>query len=275
MIRSPDPCCSAASSKPRTPVESMNVRPRRSSSTSPSRLRQRLLEPCGGCRGPARRGASGGTRRCSSRAAVRSKSRSATREPIVWCALVSDARDRQQHLPCCPAGFELPLEPRLPAHRRDRPGRARGARRRAGQAVDQEGVQALRARARRADDGPHDARGLRHARQGRRAGGQGDPARSRRPVRAELRGGLRLSQPRPDRGRARARDRRQGGVGRDRVPVRPVAARDQARRGRGGRRARRRRDRHGDRPRRLPLRPLREGLRRDRARQGGVRRTRT
>ena len=40
-------------------------------------------------------------------------------------------------------------------------------------------------------------------------------------------------------------------------------------------RARRRRGRHGDRPRRLPLRPLREGLRRDRQDQGGLRRRRT
>ena len=45
-------------------------------------------------------------------------------------------------------------------------------------------------------------------------------------------------------------------------------ARRRARRGR----ARGRRDRHGDRPRRLPLRPLREGRRRDRPGQGGVRR---
>jgi hypothetical protein len=39
-----------------------------------------------------------------------------------------------------------------------------------------------------------------------------------------------------------------------------------------GRRARRRRDRHGDRPQRVPLGPLREGLRRDRPHQGGLRR---
>ena len=75
-----------------------------------------------------------------------------------------------------------------------------------------------------------------------------------------------------DRGGAAARLERQGRLGRDRVPVRPVAARRQARRRARGGRARRRRDRHGDRPRRLPLRPLREGLRRDRQGEGGLRR---
>ena len=48
---------------------------------------------------------------------------------------------------------------------------------------------------------------------------------------------------------ATGRLRRQGRLGRDRVSVRPVAARRQARRRPRGRRARRRRDRHGDRPR--------------------------
>ena len=65
---------------------------------------------------------------------------------------------------------------------------------------------------------------------------------------------------------------RQGRLRGDRVPVGPVAARRQARRRPGRRRARRRRDRHGDRPRRVPLRPLREGVRRDRAGEGSVRR---
>ena len=64
----------------------------------------------------------------------------------------------------------------------------------------------------------------------------------------------------------------QGCVGGDRVPVRPGATRGEA-----GRRARRRRmgcrrDRHGHRPRRVSLRALREGLRRDRAGEGRVRR---
>src|SRR5918997_1383331 len=50
-----------------------------------------------------------------------------------------------------------------------------------------------------------------------------------------------------------------------------VAARVEARGGPGGRGAGRRRGRHGDRPRRLPRGAVREGLRRDRPREGGVR----
>ena len=96
-----------------------------------------------------------------------------------------------------------------------------------------------------------------------------DPSDPAHPVR---RRGLRLPEPRPDRGRAAARHGRQGRVRRDRVPVRPVAARRQAPRRRGRRRDGRRRGRHGHRPRRVPLRPLREGLRRDRPREGGLRR---
>ena len=174
--------------------------------------------------------------------------------------------------PALPTGFELPLESAAAADRVDRPGRARGARRHAREAKHQEGGEGLRARARGADDRPDDARGLRHAGQGRGARLEG---RAPRPVgreRAVGRRALRLPEPRPDRGRAPARQRRQGRLGRDRVPVGPVAARDEARRGALGGRARRRRGRHGDRPRRLPRRPLREGLRRDRAREGGLRR---
>ena len=78
--------------------------------------------------------------------------------------------------PALPAGFELPLEPRLP-----RIGsidqvaveeRAADAR----QALDQARDEGVRARARRPDDGPDDARGRRHARQGRGARLEGDPA---------------------------------------------------------------------------------------------------
>ena len=83
---------------------------------------------------------------------------------------------------------------------------------------------------------------------------EGGPARPVRPERALGRRGLRLPEPRPDGGRARARHRRQGRVRRDRVPVRPVAARAEGRRGALGRRARRGRGRHGDRPRRVPRR---------------------
>ena len=80
--------------------------------------------------------------------------------------------------PALPRGFELPLEPRLP-----RIGsvdavaleeRARLAR----EALDQEGREGLRARARDPLHGPDDARGRRHAGQGRRALLEGDPARS-------------------------------------------------------------------------------------------------
>ena len=69
-----------------------------------------------------------------------------------------------------------------------------------------------------------------------------------------------------------ARERREGRLGRDRVPVRPGAARRQARgrpRGGGGRSGR---DRHGDRSRRVPLRPRRSRVRGGRRGQGGVRR---
>ena len=96
-----------------------------------------------------------------------------------------------------------------------------------------------------------------------------DPDRPERPV---GRRGLRLPEPRAGRRRAARRERRQGRLGRDRVPVGPEPARRQGARGRGGGRARRRRDRHGDRPRRVPLRPLRARLRRDRAGEGGLRR---
>ena len=157
-------------------------------------------------------------------------------------------------------------------NRLDRPGRARGARRHTGQALDQARGEDVRARARGSDDRPDDAGGLRHAGQGRRPGLEGDPARPVRPERALGGGRLRLPEPRAGRGRARSRQRRQGRVGRDRVPVRPVAARDEARGGALGGRARRGRGGHGDRPRLVPGRPLREGLRRDRAREGGLRR---
>ena len=84
--------------------------------------------------------------------------------------------------------------------------------------------------------------------------------------------GLRLPEPR-SRGEGAAR--RHGGQGRlglDVLPVRAGAARREARRRARRGRARRGRDRHGDRPRRVPLRSLREGLRRDRQGEGGLRR---
>ena len=174
--------------------------------------------------------------------------------------------------PASAARLRAPDGAEAAANRLRRRGRARGARGDAREALDQEGVEAAGVRARRPDDGPDDARGRRHARQGRRALLEGDAPRPGRPVDPVGRGGLRLPEPRPDGGRAPARLDGQGRLGRDRVPVRPVAARGQARRRARGGRARRRRDRHGDRPRRLPLRPLREGLRRDRQGEGGLRR---
>ena len=181
------------------------------------------------------------------------------------------------HLPHGPgsrtaARLRAPARAEAAAHRLRRRGRARGARRDARQALDQEGLEAAGLRPRRPDDGPDDARGRRHARQGRRALLEGDAARPGRPVDPVRRRRLRLPEPRRDREGAARRLRRQGRLGRDGVPVRPVAARGQARRRARGGRARRRRDRHGDRPRRLPLRPLREGLRRDRPGEGGLRR---
>ena len=177
--------------------------------------------------------------------------------------------------PRFPTGFELPLEPRLPRIGSiDQVALEERAATLAKRSIKTRG-EGLRARARGADDRPDDARGLRHAGQGRGARLEGDPPRPVRRERAVGRRALRLPEPRPDRRRAPARQRRQGRLGRDRVPVGPVAARDQARRGALGGRARRRRGRHGDRPRRLPRRPLREGLRRDRAREGGLAARRT
>ena len=64
--------------------------------------------------------------------------------------------------PALPEGFELPLEPRLPRIGSVHAVRARGARRRAGEALDQARGEAVRARARHPHDGPDDARGRRH-----------------------------------------------------------------------------------------------------------------
>ena len=82
MIRSSELRCSATSSRTRTPVESMNVRPRRSSSTSPSAS----ARACSSRSAVPRSSSPRSVRRyapLSSRPTVRSKSRSATREPIV------------------------------------------------------------------------------------------------------------------------------------------------------------------------------------------------
>ena len=174
--------------------------------------------------------------------------------------------------PALAGGFELPLEPRLPRVGSVDAVGARGPRRRAREALDQAGVEAVRARARGADDGPDDARGRGHAGQGRGAVLEGRAARSVRPERPV---GARRVCVYPN--LVPTAVERLRGTG---VKVASVATAfpsgqaplDASCRGALGRRAGRRRGRHGDRPRRVPLRPLREGLRRDRADQGGVRR---
>ena len=108
--------------------------------------------------------------------------------------------------------------------------------------------------------------------QGRRALLEGHAAGPRRPRRAARGGGLRLPEPRRGREGAAGRKRREGRVGRHGVPVGAEPDRDQGRRDARGRRARGGRGGHGDRPRRVPLGPVLEGLRRDRPRQGGLRR---
>ena len=121
------------------------------------------------------------------------------------------------------------------AHRRDRPGRCRGARGRAREAEHQEGLEALGARARDPLLRPDDARGAGHARQGGGALQQGGAARPDRPEHPVGRRRVRLPEPRPGRGRAAPRDRRQGRLRRDGVPVRPEPARREGARRRGRR----------------------------------------
>ena len=158
------------------------------------------------------------------------------------------------------------------ADRVGRRGGARGAGCHARQALDQARGEDVRARPRRPDDGSDDARGRGHAGQGGRAFLEGHPPRPGRSDRPLRRGDLRLPQSRSDRGRADAWHERQGRVGCDRVSFRSDADVRQGRGGPRGGRDGRGRDRHGDRPGRLPLRPLREGLRRDRPGEGGGRR---
>ena len=148
--------------------------------------------------------------------------------------------------------------------------RARGARRHTRQTLDQEGLEAAGVRARRADDGSDHSGGRGHARQGGSALLEGHAARPERSVRPLGRGRVRLPESRAGGRCAPARLERQGRLRRHGVPVRSVPACSEARRCPGGGRARRRRDRHGDRPRRLPLRPLRKGLRRDRQGEGSL-----
>ena len=132
--------------------------------------------------------------------------------------------------------------------------------------------QAARARPGHLDDRPDHAGGRRHPGQGPlavRPGPAPGPGVRRR---ATGRRGVPLPRPGPGGRRASARLTRRGGRGGHRVPVRPVLARGEAGRHRARRAGRGRRDRHGDRPRRLPGRPLRRGARGDRGRTGGLRR---
>ena len=156
--------------------------------------------------------------------------------------------------------------------RRGRPGRRDGTRGRPEEALDQARVEGVGARAGDRDDGPHDAGGEGHRGQGPGALREGPSSRSVRPVDPERRGHLHLSD--VDHGRARGargqrRPRRQR---RDGLPVGPDVRRAQGHGDAPGGRGRRRRDRHGHRPRRVPLRGLRDGVRRDRRGQGSVRR---
>ena len=172
-----------------------------------------------------------------------------------------------------PRGFELPLKQRLPRIGSIDQVARRGARGRAREALDQEGREGLGARAR---DPLLDLTTLE---------GQDTPGK----VAALCSKAIRPDPSDPNIPSVAAvcvypnlvadREGAPRGHGvkvasrRDRVPERAERRSSVKLRGRRGRRrARRRRDRHGDRPRRVPLRPLREGLRRDRARQGGVRR---
>ena len=153
-----------------------------------------------------------------------------------------------------------------------RPGRRRGARRRAQAALDQEGVEAVGARPRDLDDGPDHARGEGHAGQDPGDVRQGDAPAAGRPDDPVGRRRVRLSGARR-RGEGRApRLDRQGRQRRHRLPVGPDVPRHQGRRGPRGGRGRRRRDRHGHRSRRLPVGRLPDRVRGDRRGQGGGRR---
>ena len=136
--------------------------------------------------------------------------------------------------PALPSGFELPLEPRLPAHRLRRRGRA--SRQRAADArhaLDQAESKlfALELAIRMMDlttlegaDTPGKVAALCSKAMRPDPSDPTDPAG---------RGGLRLPEPRAARASSGcAGSGRQGRLRRDRVPVRPVAARRQARGGR-------------------------------------------
>ena len=104
--------------------------------------------------------------------------------------------------PVAPARVRASAQAAPSPDRLDRPGRGRAARRRAREALDQEGREGLGARAGDPLLRPDHARGPGHARQGLGALLEGDPARSERPERPVGRGGLRLPESRADGRRA-------------------------------------------------------------------------
>ena len=158
------------------------------------------------------------------------------------------------------------------ANRLDRPGCGRGTCCITRPPVDQARGEGVRPRPCRPRDGPHHSRGPGHAGKDRRTDVEGDPTRSLGRQRSVRRSSVRLPEPGPRCGRASARIERQGGVGRDGVSLGPDPDGREGGRGSRGRRDGCRRGRHGDRPRRVPLRALRQGVRRDRPGQGGLRR---
>ena len=170
------------------------------------------------------------------------------------CARVARRTPRRR----CRRALAAPV-PARPA--RGRPGRRGAARRRPGHPVDQEGVEAAGDRPGHLDGRPDHAGGRRHPRQGpqpRREGPPPGPGPARHPVTSPRSASTRTWSPsRSTRWPAPAVGIASVATafpsGRADLAVRLADTRD---RGRG----RRHRDRHGDRPRRLPGRPLRQGL---------------
>ena len=138
---------------------------------------------------------------------------------------------------------------------RRRPGRLRGPRRRPGHPLDQDHGQGLGHRHRHLDDRPHHARGRRHRGQGPLAVRQGARPRPARPHHPAVGGRLRLrrhgrtapSTPSRARGIHVAAVATAFPSGRATLPVKLADTADAVAR-------RRRRDRHGHRPRRVPVR---------------------
>ncbi len=152
------------------------------------------------------------------------------------------------------------------------PGRRRGQGRLSRHPLHQDDRQGLRPRPGHPDGRPDHARGCGHPGQGPGAVLEGDAAGSRRPVLPAGRGRVRLPRHGADGPRDARCVRRAHRLGGHRVPLRARGDGHQARRHPGRRRGGRPRDRHGDRPRRVPRRPLPRGLRGDRRRPRRLRR---